>query len=548
MAKLILTDQKGKKHEFQLLETQFTVGKLPECDLSLSLSGISRRHCTFTQKNGHFYVRDLGSKNGTYLNGTRINEQDVRLSNNDQITLSKIRLSFIADDTSIRPSHALHVTNGSHPSSQDVSPKKKANVVIELRRKIHKRLLEELDLKKLSNNTSDQEMRFKTEETIYNILPELKAEIPPDVDKKTLVADVIDEALGLGPVETLMADPNVNEIMVNNWDEIYIEKAGKLVLTDKRFSGNQQVLQVIRRILAPIGRRIDETTPMVDARLKDGSRVNAIIAPLSLKGPTLTIRRFSETPFEVDDLIRFGSIKQEIADFLNIAVTERANILISGGTGSGKTTLLNVVSSFISEDERIVTIEDAAELKLRQPHVVSLESKPPNIEGKGSIPIRKLVINSLRMRPDRIIVGECRGGEALDMLQAMNTGHDGSLTTIHANTTRDSLARLETLVLMAGLDLPSKAIREQINAAIDIIVQTARLKDGTRKITEVVELTGMEGDVLQVQPIFKFVQKGYDGDKIIGHYESTGNVPRIYFDLKERGIDVNLDIFKKGAL
>lgn len=548
MAKLILTDQKGKKHEFQLLETQFTVGKLADCDLSLSLSGISRRHCIFTQKNGHFYVRDLGSKNGTFVNGTRINEQDVKLENNDQITLSKIRLSFITGDASIRPSQALHSANENHLEVQAAPEKDKSQVVIELRRKIHKRLLEELDLKKLSNNTSDEEMRFKTEETIYNILPELESEIPPDVDRKALVSDVIDEALGLGPVEALMADPNVNEIMVNNWDEIYIEKDGRLRLTDKRFSGNQQVLQVIRRILAPIGRRIDETTPLVDARLKDGSRVNAIIAPLSLKGPTLTIRRFSANPFTVEDLIRFGSLKQEIADFLRVAVAERANILISGGTGSGKTTLLNVVSSFISENERIVTIEDAAELRLRQPHIVSLEAKPPNIEGKGAIPIRKLVINSLRMRPDRIIVGECRGGEALDMLQAMNTGHDGSLTTIHANTTRDSLARLETLVLMAGLELPSKAIREQINAAIDIIVQTARLKDGTRKVTEVVELTGMEGDVLQVQPIFKFVQKGYSDDKIIGNYESTGNVPRMYFDLKERGIEVNLDIFKKGAL
>ena len=544
MAKLILTDPKGKSHEFPLLEADYVIGKRPECNLMLTLSGISRKHCAIRQKNGSFFLRDLGSRNGTFLNEEKIGSEDVKLSDKDIIKISKVSIQFLASEKIINPSEILKKKKSDAASPAGAG--QDSDKVIELRRRIHKRLLEELDLKKLSNNTSDEEMRFKTEETIYNILPEIETEIPPSVNPKDLVNDVLDEALGLGPLEGFIADPELTEIMVNNWDEIYIEKNGKLIRTEKKFSGNQQVLQVIRRILAPIGRRIDETTPLVDARLKDGSRVNAIIPPLALKGPSITIRKFSQTPFEVEDLIRFGSITKAMADFLKVAVEERANILISGGTGSGKTSLLNVVSSFISPSERIVTIEDAAELKLYQPHVVSLEAKPPNIEGKGAIPIRKLVINSLRMRPDRIIVGECRGGEALDMLQAMNTGHDGSLTTVHANSTRDSLARLETLVLMAGLDLPSKAIREQVNAAMDVVVQTARLKDGSRKITEIVEVTGLEGDVFQLQPIFKFIQKGYKDEKIVGHFEATGNVPKLYFELKERGIDVDLSIFSKG--
>ena len=307
-----------------------------------------------------------------------------------------------------------------------------------------------------------------------------------------------------------------------------------------------QVVQAIRRIISPLGRRIDESSPMVDARLKDGSRVNAIIHPLAISGPTLTIRKFSKKPFTMDNLVQFGSLIRRAADFLALAVRERKNILISGGTGSGKTTLLNVIASFIPDDERIVTIEDAAELQLPQEHVVTLEAKPPNMDGQGAVPIRKLLINSLRMRPDRIVVGECRGGEALDMLQAMNTGHDGSMTTLHANTCRDALSRLETLVLMAGLELPTSAIRNQITSAIDIIVQTQRLKDGSRRVTSISELVGMQGEIITLQEIFRFDQVGFDANgKIIGQMVCPGNVPSFVFELKDRGIPVDMTLFEK---
>lgn len=333
--------------------------------------------------------------------------------------------------------------------------------------------------------------------------------------------------------------------MVNRFDRIYIERKGKIQLSGKQFTDNRQVVEVIRRIIAPIGRRIDESSPMVDARLADGSRVNAIIAPLALSGPTLTIRKFSKDPYTIRDLIKFGTLTDPMADFLRLCVTYRKNMCISGGTGSGKTTLLNVLTSFIPNDERIVTIEDAAELRLSQEHVVSLESKPPNIEGEGAIPIRKLVMNSLRMRPDRIVVGECRGGEALDMLQAMNTGHDGSLTTLHANSCRDAIARLETMVLMAGMDLPAKAIRDQIASAMDLMVHTARLTDGTRKITKIAAVGGMEGDIITLQDIFEFKQSGYDGSgKIIGKYEATGSIPSFIHELRQRGIEINMGIFR----
>jgi pilus assembly protein CpaF len=372
-----------------------------------------------------------------------------------------------------------------------------------------------------------------------------ESERPEWLPAEALVKEVVDEAVGLGPLEDFLADDTVDEIMVNGWARVYVERHGRIELTDKQFTGNEQVLAVIRRILSPIGRRIDESSPMVDGRLADGSRVNAIIAPLSLTGPTITIRKFARTPYTHLDLIRFGSISPPMAEFLKFSVVNRRNIVISGGTGSGKTTLLNILSGFIPATERIVTIEDAAELQLAQEHVVSLESKPASIEGKGEIPIRKLVINALRMRPDRIVVGECRGGEALDMLQAMNTGHDGSLTTLHANSPRDVLARLETMVLMAGLELPSRAIREQIVAAISLIVHGARLPDGSRKITNVSEITGMEGDTIVLQPVFEFKQKGFDEHgKVLGDFRPSGAVPTFVPELRERGIPVDMSLFK----
>ena len=349
--------------------------------------------------------------------------------------------------------------------------------------------------------------------------------------------EVIEEALGLGPLESLLAEPDVTEIMVNGYANIFVERRGKIERTAKQFVDDRQVRLVIERIIAPLGRRLDESSPMVDARLPDGSRVNAIIGPLSIDGPTLTIRRFGTKRFGVKQLLEAGSVSPPIVDFLRAAVEARLNIVISGGTGSGKTTLLNALSGFIPPRDRIVTIEDAAELKLEQPHVVRLESRPANLEGKGAIPIRELVRNSLRMRPDRIVVGECRGGEALDMLQAMNTGHEGSLTTIHANSARDALSRVETMVLMAGYDLPVRAIREQVAGAINLVVQVSRLRDGSRRVTGISEIAGMEGDIVTMQELVRYHQRGVDGGgAVIGEFESCGVQPNCLTRFEELGV------------
>ncbi|THE10623.1 CpaF family protein [Bacillus timonensis] len=362
--------------------------------------------------------------------------------------------------------------------------------------------------------------------------------------KKELIDTITNELIGFGPITPLLNDPDVSEIMVNGPYQIYIEKKGKLIESDSYFRDDAHVMQVIEKIVSPLGRRIDESSPMVDARLPDGSRVNAIIPPLSLVGPVITIRKFPSKRLEMTDLIQFGTLSEEMAKFLDGCVKARLNIFISGGTGSGKTTLLNVLSSFIPNDDRIVTIEDAAELQLMQDHVISLETRPPNIEGKGAIAIRDLVRNSLRMRPDRVVIGEVRSAEALDMLQAMNTGHDGSLATGHANTPRDMLSRLETMVLMAGMDLPVRAIREQISSAVDLIIQQSRLKDGSRKITHITEVIGMEGDTIILQDLFTFKQTGTTSDgKIEGRYSSTGIRPYVSEKLENYGIHLPSDWF-----
>ncbi len=364
------------------------------------------------------------------------------------------------------------------------------------------------------------------------------------VERDQMMGLIMADILGYGPIQVLLDQDDISEVMVNGPSQVYIENKGQLVLSDVKFIDNDHVLRIIERIVAPLGRRIDESSPMVDARLPDGSRVNAIIPPLALGGPTITIRKFKKDSLKVDDLIRFGSMTPEFAQFLKAAVHAGLNIIISGGTGSGKTTLLNVLSSFIPENERILTIEDAAELQLQQPHVVRLESRPANIEGKGRIGIRDLVVNSLRMRPDRIVIGECRGGEALDMLQAMNTGHDGSLTTVHSNGARDTVSRLETLVLMAGMELPLRAIRQQISSAIDMIVHQDRLRDGTRKVTQCSEVLGMEGETIVMQDIFRFEQTGIDDNgKIIGELRPTGLRPRINDRIEEAGIHLPPSVF-----
>lgn len=370
-------------------------------------------------------------------------------------------------------------------------------------------------------------------------LVEERGEGIPKATQRALIQEILDEAAGLGPLEKLLKDDSISEIMVNGPYSIYVERKGRLELTDIKLRDDKHVLDLITRIVSTIGRRCDESSPMVDARLKDGSRVNAIIPPLALSGPTITIRKFSRVPLQAENLIEFGSASYGMLGFLDACVKAKANVVVCGGTGSGKTTLLNILSGFIPEDERIVTIEDSAELQLSQRHTITLESRPANAEGSGQITIRDLVRNSLRMRPDRIIVGECRSGETLDMLQALNTGHDGSMTTAHANSSRDLIARLETMVLMAGMELPIRAIREQIASAIDIVVNQSRLKDGSRKIVEISEVIGMEGDVVTLQTIYQYVVDGYDKTgSVVGRFQSTGIRPKVLGKMEDRGIHV----------
>lgn len=420
----------------------------------------------------------------------------------------------------------------------------------DIRMRIHQRLIEVMDFRKLSTDElikQDEkalaDLHVKTRDAIFRIMDRMP-EIRSRDERQRLAKEVLDEALGLGPLEDLLADPEISEILVNSHSQIYVEKKGRLSLTDYRFTSDRHLLGVIERIVAPIGRRIDEKTPMVDARLHDGSRVHAIIPPLALDGPMLTIRKFSQNILGPKHLIQLGAMTEEIGDFLRACVQARLNILISGGTGTGKTTLLNILASFIPSHERILTVEDSAELRLSQEHVGRLEARPANLQGEGAIPIRELVRNTLRMRPDRIVVGECRGAEALDMLQAMNTGHDGSMTTIHANSPRDCMSRLETLVMFAGMELPSRAIREQIASAIQLVVQLTRLGDGSRKITSITEVTGLEGTNIELQEIFRYREKGMDEKgTMIGSFQATGLVPSFADHFKQKGIKMPKGIF-----
>ena len=418
-----------------------------------------------------------------------------------------------------------------------------AQKLMALKGKIHERLMDEMDpgeLGQLDSHAMTREVHKMTSAVLSEDGLALSVRT-----REQIVHEVIDEIIGYGPIQPLLDDPTITEIMVNGPTRVYAERSGKLFLTDRIFRDDSHIMRIIEKIIMPLGRRIDESSPMVDARLPDGSRVNAIIAPLAIKGPTLTVRKFSREPYTIADLISFGTLTQEMADFLRACVIARLNLIISGGTGSGKTTSLNVLSTFVPNDERIVTIEDAAELKLQQEHIVSLESRPPNLEGRGEITIRMLVRNALRMRPDRIIVGEVRGGEALDMLQAMNTGHDGSLSTAHTNSPRDTLSRLETMTLMAGTDLPSRAIREQIAAAIHLIVHQNRLRDGSRKVTHITEIQGMEGDVIVTQDIFLFRQHGVDPHgKVMGEHAPTGLRPRFVDRLLQQGLELPASMFK----
>jgi pilus assembly protein CpaF len=559
-----------------------TIGRLPECDIRLDADLVSRAHGRLLLGPASFVIEDT-SVNGTILEpGVHLcgGQRDLAYGASLRIgpfVLQVVPSAFAAPrqpslpNVVARPSVALPAletgernsapmrVSYSLPAStvsvhalpahgvvvQQASERAHAAIVsrkllhVDLRRRIHKELLQNLDLAKIDpTRADDPSLRPRVLTALKRIMRDLDAELPESVARDEFIGELAEEALGLGPLEPLLADPTITEIMVVDPLTIYVERHGRLELTSAMFTDDERVRAVVERIVAPLGRRIDESQPLVDARLRDGSRVNAIIRPLALRGTCITIRKFPKRRLVVDDLVRLGSLTQRMAHFLELCVAAKKNVLISGGTGSGKTTLLNILSSAIPSDERIVTIEDAAELQLHQPHVVSLETKAANMEGKGAFSIRELVKNALRMRPDRIIVGECRGGEALDMLQAMNTGHDGSLTTIHSNSPEESLGRLETLALMAGLDLPSRAIREQIARCIHVIVQQTRLSDGSRKITHISEIDELDASGrFEVRTIFEYERTGVkEYGTVLGDFQATGYLPSFVDELLVRGL------------
>ncbi|MET0567420.1 MAG: CpaF family protein [Acidimicrobiia bacterium] len=442
------------------------------------------------------------------------------------------------------PSLSERVAAARQTETQDVSSNR-SDALGELRGRLHFKVVEELGPTLYDRQMSDAELRLRVLEMLEWAVDQEQGLPLTSADRRALLNEIASDVLGYGPIDPLLNDPDITEVMANGPYDIYFEKRGKIILSDVKFVDEVHLRRIIDKIVGQIGRRVDEATPMVDARLPDGSRVNAVIHPLAIGGPFLTIRKFAVDPYQEADLINFGTITQRVADFARACVRGRLNVLISGGTGSGKTTTLNVMSSYIPGDERIVTVEDAAELQLHQEHVLTLESRPANIEGKGAIAIRDLVRNTLRMRPDRIVVGEVRGAEALDMLQAMNTGHDGSLTTVHSNSPRDTLSRIETMVLMAGFDLPVRAIREQIAAAVDLIIHVSRLKDGTRRVTHVTEVEGMEGEIITLQDIFLFdYGMGVDEDGVYkGRLKATGIRPTFSQDLENQGIRLPADLF-----
>ncbi len=533
----------------------YLIGRGDGCRIHLPYPDVSDRHARLVLAGDVATLQDLDSSNGTYVNGEPI--ADVVTLTPDaviQIGGSLIRVSPAEEQVEEPPKTEMPPSTPRPPQNAQAreAPARPLNEVFQSRLRqakaqIQHELIARLDLKRLTVAGVDRAgLEKQAVEKIHEIVDQVakSGRLPPDLDAARLEREVFNEALRLGPLEDLLADDSVTEIMVNGPHQVYVERRGRLELTDLQFTDDASVLAIIERIVSPLGRRIDESQPYVDARLADGSRVNAIIPPLALSGPTLTIRKFARRTLTAEDFIRFGTWTHNAAAFMRACVMMRKNIVVAGGTGSGKTTLLNLLSGFIPHDERIVTVEDAAELRLAQPHVVRLEARPPNIEGRGAVTIRDLVKNCLRMRPDRIIVGECRGGEALDMLQAMNTGHDGSLTTVHANSPRDVISRLETMVLMSGLDLPSRAIREQIASAVDVIIHESRLSDGSRKVVAISEVTGMEGQQIVMQDLFVFRQTGVDDQgRVLGAFRPTGAVPTFYEHMKSRGLFLDTAVF-----
>jgi pilus assembly protein CpaF len=567
--------ERTEYHELDAMDGRVSIGRDPRCTVPLTTAFASRQHMTVDVRGSSLKVRDT-SMNGTYVGRVLVKQDEVDVPFGTPIAIGPFTIVVERTSTAarlpaapVKPGPRLVTPPAAPvpvPAAPVVTPTPTAATAVvaaavaagklmsgsveiarvdawaeenAVRVEVHKRLLEHLDLGAVdAARVDDPTLRPKVLAALRAIVSGLGDRVPAGLDRDVLVGSLLDEAIGLGPIERFLSDPNVNEIMVVDPNTIFLEMGGKMVRADARFTNDDRVRATIERIVTPLGRRIDESVPLVDARLADGSRVNAVIKPLALRGAAITIRKFSRKPFTMDRLVELGALTDRMAQFLLRSVTAKKNIVISGGTGSGKTTLLNVLSGAIPEDERIVTIEDAAELQLRQPHVVSLETRPSNMEGKGEYTIRDLVKNALRMRPDRIVVGECRGGEALDMLQAMNTGHDGSLTTTHANSPREAVARLETLVLMAGLELPVRAIREQIAGSIQLIVQQSRLSDGTRRVTAISEVVGMsdKGDV-ELVPIFEYVRTGTGPNgKIIGDYRATGFLPTFLNDFLVMGL------------
>jgi len=546
-------------------DVSLSIGRHSESDVLLTGAGISRHHARLHVIGGTVFIEDTQSSAGTFLNDTPVTEiTEVPLG--AVITIGSYRLRVT--DGEVEPSVSaapaeqpvVEAESAPQPVVEAAPPApapevnnfldefKNASVlcspeIMALKRSIHEDVLEKLNLSEDAlKDSKNDEMIDKVGRCLDQVLRERRHETPHFIPLDLFRQALMDELIGYGPISPLLRSPKISEIMINGPDMVFVESKGKLFESGVRFFNEQHLMSIIQRIVEPLGRHVDDASPMVDARLPDGSRVNAIIPPLALRGASVTIRKFADKKLTTDDLIKFGSMTKEMAMFLEEAVKSRQNILVSGGTGSGKTTLLNVLSQFIPQGERVVTVEDSAELKLSHRNLVALEARPANIEGKGRVTIRDLVVNTLRMRPDRIIVGECRGAEALDMLQAMNTGHDGSLTTAHANNPRDALTRLENMVMMAGFELPSKAIREQIASALDLIVQQTRLPDGSRKIVQISEVTGREGDVILLQDIFTFEQEGIDKDgKVVGYHTATGNIPYFIDELRKTG-RLNLDM------
>ncbi|MGN0833632.1 MAG: ATPase, T2SS/T4P/T4SS family [Kiritimatiellia bacterium] len=550
MMTLVLQFPDGRTECRELPDSDFAwnLGRADGSDLVLAAGDVSRRHATLSRMSGTLVLADAESRGGTWMNGERLVAPQV-LAAGDEFRVGSFRLRIESRVSAAHPEPPPPAPSPAPvPDSVPDDDFSAADILytdecMVLKRRLHEHILGEMNLTEDAlKEFADETTRAKLDACVDSALRQFRHELPAQVTLPDFRQALMDELVGYGPLSPILRDKGVSEIMVNGPERIFIERKGRLRETGVRFYNERHLIQIIQRIVEPLGRHVDEASPMVDARLPDGSRVNAVIPPLALDGASMTIRKFADKKLTTEDLVGFGSMTEEMAAFLKEAVRVRKNILVSGGTGSGKTTLLNVLSQFIPGGERVVTVEDSAELKLSHRNIVRLEARPANIEGKGRIAIRDLVINCLRMRPDRIIVGECRGAEALDMLQAMNTGHDGSLTTAHANNPRDALSRLENMVMMAGFELPSSAIREQIASAIDLIVQQTRLPDGSRKIVKITEVTGREADMILLQDIFVFEQDGFDSaGKVRGRHTATGNIPCFVDELRKSG-DLRLDM------